>query len=465
MAFAYPKLRTPSCSANLASFIVELSFDEIPNHIVEKTKDTVLDTLGCAIAGATSDATSAALALVDELGGKPESTIIGSKKKTSCANAAFVNGIMAKCFDFDGPQIGGHNSPILVPLALALAERDKLSGREAIEAMVAGVEVMGRVAKALGPEHQVPHGFHTTSTCGVFGATAAAGKLLKLDKEKMTQALGIAGSCVGGTESYLQEGSWTNSFHCGKPAFNGIVCAILARNGFTGPKWIFEGIDGILQTYSPRGTTDPSMLTDGLRTKWYSGERFIGYKRYASCGSMHSCLDAFETLMTEKRIDPEEIVEVTSCSGFSNYKYNCTPPWRKVAPSSIVEGIFSMPFCMGILAYRKRLTVAQWLERGILEDEKIRSLARKVNCLVKYDSELHSVVRVDIRTTDGVVHSTSGTFRRPFTVQEFEAKFAMNNSVTGLLSRDGVEEMKKLLRRLDTLPDVDRIMTLLRIQD
>jgi 2-methylcitrate dehydratase PrpD len=318
------------------------------------------------------------------------------------------------------------------------------------------------VARALGPEHQVPHGFHTTATSGIFGATAAAGKLLKLDEGQMTQALGIAGSCVGGTEAYLQEGAWTNSLHCGKPASDGIACAILAQNGFTGPKWVFEGVDGILQTYSPRGTADPSMLTDGLGSKWYFGERFIGYKRYASCGSMHPCLDAFMELTEENSICPDEIVEVTTWSGFNNYKFNCTPPWRKVEPASTVEGIFSMPFCIGILAYRRRLTVAEWVEPNILTDARIRSLAKKVNCLVRYDHEPSTEVRVDIMTKSGKVHSTSGAFRRPLTLHELESKFAMNNSVSGLLNEDQLEEMKNLVYRLDSLPNLDEVTGLLR---
>ncbi len=452
---------TPSCSSKLAEFVANLSIDDIPTPVVEKAKVTVLDTIGCALSGFSSPATKAALGVVEQIGGRGEASIIGFKEKTSCMNAAFVNGIMSKCYDFDGPQIGGHNSPIMIPLTFALAERQNLSGKEVVEGIVAGIEVMGRVSKALGPEHQVPHGFHKTSTSGVFGAAASAGKMLKLNQKQMTDALGIAGSCVGGTDSYMQPGgAWTNSLHCGKPASDGILCAMLAQEGFTGPRWILEGIDGILQAYSPRGTTDAGALVDCLGVKWYFGERLVGYKRYACCGSMHPCLEAFGKLLFENGIDPDNIGEVTVWSGFSNYKFNCTPFESKVAPASVVEGIFSMPFCLGMLAYRREITPAQWVEEGVLKDGKILSLAKKVSCLVLYDAD-PGKIRVDIRTVDGRPYSLSGAFMMPFTFPELETKFLKNNSVTRILSDDEAEEVLRIVKKLDKLSDLKDIVDLL----
>ncbi len=435
--------------------------EDIPVPVVEKVKATVLDTIGCALAGFASQATKAALEVVEQTGGRREASIIGIEGKTSAANAAFVNGIMSKCYDFDGPQIGGHNSPIIIPLAFALAERENLSGRELIEGVVAGIEVMGRVSKALGPEHQVPHGFHKTSTSGIFGAAASAAKMLKLDQHQTTNALGIAGSCVGGIDAYMQPGgAWTNSLHCGKPAADGILCALLAQKGFTGPVWVFEGIDGVLQAYSPRGTTDAGALVDGPGVKWYFGESLVGYKRFASCGSMHPCLEAFSRLMLENGIAPEEIQEVTVWSGFSNYKFNCAPLESKVAPASVVEGIFSMPFCLGVLACRGEITPRQWVEEGLLKDEKILLLAKKVNCLVLYDVEPEKV-RVDIRTKDARGYSVSGIFKSVFTLAELEAKYAKNNSVTNILSGDEAHEVLRAVRKLDKLPSMTTIANLL----
>ena len=452
---------TPSCSSKLAEFVASLSIEDIPVQVVEKAKATVLDTIGCAIAGFGSQATRAALRAVGQIGGRGEASIIGIEEKTSATNAAFVNGIMSKCYDFDGPQIGGHNSPIVIPLTFALAERQNLSGKEVIVGIVAGIEVMGRVSKALGPEHQVPHGFHKTSTSGIFGAAASAGKMLRLNQMQMTHALGIAGSCVGGIDAYMQPGgAWTNALHCGKPASDGILCALLAQEGFTGPKWVLEGIDGVLQAYSPRGTTDAEALVDGLGVKWYFGENLVGYKRFACCGSMHPCLEAFNKLLLENRIDPDNISEVTLWSGFSNYKFNCTPPESKAAPASVVEGIFSMPFCLGMLAYREEITPVQWVEEGLLKDRKILSLAKKVNCLVLYDVEPEKI-RVDIQTVDGKLYSVSGAFNSPFTLTEFEAKFRKNNTVTNILGEDDIEEVFRIVRKLDKLSDLNYVADLL----
>lgn len=466
MVFSYPKMEIPSCSEKLAEFAVNLSIKDVPDYVVEKTKDTVLDTLGCAIAGRGSGATKSALNVIDQLGGKAESSIIGVKEKTSCSNAAFMNGIMSKCYDFDGGGAGGHSSPIMIPLALALAERDNLSGKDVIEGIVTGVEVMGRVAKALGPEHQVLHGFHTTATSGIFGAAAAAGKMLKLNKDQMTRALGIAGSCVSGTEAYLQDGAWTNCLHCGKPAADGILSAMLAKNGFTGERWILEGIDGILQVYSPRGTTEADMLIDGLGSKWYVGERYAGYKWYSSCGSMHPCLDVFSKIMSENQLNPDDITEVSTWSNFHNYKFNCTPPQRKVAPASIVEGIFSMPFCLGLIAYRKEVTPIQWAEKGILNDTKILSFAKKVNNLVWYDTKTSWYVKINVKTKDGKVYSANSDpdrayYSSPYTLEKLELKFKKNNYVTSILGEDEVKNIIKLIRKLDKLTDIIDIVDIL----
>jgi 2-methylcitrate dehydratase PrpD len=457
MSFSYPHLPDTSASTQLASFVSDLTFSDIPPTIVNKAKAALLDTIGCAIAGIDSEATRAALSVVRALGGTSESSILGYSEKTSSANAAFINAIMAKCYDFDGPQIGGHGSPIVIPVSLALTERATLSGQDLITGVVAGVEVMGRVAKALGPEHQVLHGFHRTATSGVFGAVATAGKLLNLENNQLVNAFGISGSCVGGTEAYLQPGgAWTNSLHCGKPAFDGILSAFLAQQGFTGPTWIFEGIDGILQTYVPHGTATPSALCDQLSTKWYFGETLIGFKRYASCGSMHPCLTAFQTLIQNHHIHPDDIREINIWGSFANYKFNCTPRASKLAPQSIIEGIFSLPFCLGLLAYRNAITPKQWADSTILSDSKILSLAQNVNCLVNYDSP---EVRVEVSTLDSS-YSLTGEFIQSFTFEELEQKFTANNAFSSHLSEAEVNDLIRLVKRLDRTEDLSELINL-----
>ena len=458
MSFKYPRLPDICATTQLASFVSDLTFSDIPRGVIEKAKVTLLDTIGCAIAGIDAEATRAALSVVRMLGGASVSSILGYSEKTSSANAAFINAIMAKSYDFDGPQIGGHGSPIMIPVSLALAEWLSLSGRDLITSIVAGVEVMGRVAEALGPEHQVLPGFHRTATSGVFGAVATAGKLLNLRKKQLANAFGISGSCVGGTEAYLQPGgAWTNSLHCGKPAFDGILSALLAQHDFTGPTWILEGIDGILQTYVPHGTANPSALLDQLSTKWYFGEELIGFKRYASCGSMHPCLTAFQALIQNHCIQPENIREINIWGSFANYKFNCTPRTSKLAPQSIIEGIFSLPFCLGLLAYRCAITPKQWSDSTILSDDKILSLAQKVNCLVNYDTP---EVRVDIRTQDSS-YSIRGEFIQSFTSKELEQKFTANNACVSHLSDVEVGDLIQLVRRIDRVKDLSELFNLL----
>lgn len=169
--------------------------------------------------------------------------------------AALANGVAAYALDFDDTVLTAmlHPSASIVSAAAALGEWLDSGGKELLTAIVAGYDVAVRIAEAINSPPAMPHhrkGFHPTSTCGVFGATAAACKLLGLSKTEVINALGIAGSLSSGLLEFFHNGMMTKRFHPGKAAHDGILAALLAQRGYTGPASVFEGRDGLFRAYS-----------------------------------------------------------------------------------------------------------------------------------------------------------------------------------------------------------------------
>jgi 2-methylcitrate dehydratase PrpD len=171
---------------------------------------------------------------------------------------------------------------------------------------------------------------------------------------------------------------------------------------------------------------------------------------------MHPCLTAFQTLIQNHHIHPDDIREINVWGSFANYKFNCTPRASKLAPQSIIEGIFSLPFCLGLLAYRNAITPKQWADSAILSDSKILSLAQNVNCLVNYDSP---EVRVEVSTLDSS-YSLTGEFIQSFTFEELEQKFTANNAFSSHLSEAEVNGLIQLVKRLDRTEDLSEFINL-----
>ena len=225
-----------------SEFAQGLTFQKIPAVVIEKTKDLMLDTLGICISSSRLDFGIAALNLVAAWGGTPESSLIGSKKKVPAQNAAFANGVLGHGQDFDDTHTESvvHPSACLVPVALAVGEKQGSSGKEVLTALVASLEVMiGIGMPALNRFHL--RGFHTTSICGTFASALVTAKLMGMDKERMVEALGISGSFTSGLLECIPSGSWAKRLHAGWAGLCGVVAAQLASTGYTGPKTVFEG--------------------------------------------------------------------------------------------------------------------------------------------------------------------------------------------------------------------------------
>ena len=223
-------------------------FQTPSGEVVRKAKQCLLDTVGAAIAGSRTAEAKVAKRIAPKLNPKKEATLIAGHGKVGVLEAAMANGIMSHALELDDGNryAQGHPGVATIPAVLALAEKEKMKGRDVIPAIVAGYEVFGRVGAGGNPSH-FNRGFHTTGTCGTFAAAAAAGRLLSLNESKMVSALGIAGSQAAGLFAFMADGTMTKTLHAGKAAKNGILAAYLAKEGFTGPAYILEDKRGFLQ--------------------------------------------------------------------------------------------------------------------------------------------------------------------------------------------------------------------------
>src|SRR5207248_3253126 len=227
----------------LANKIATLAAAALPDAVRRKCEDLLIDVAGLCVTARNEDYVKAALAGWDDEG---ICTAIGHARRLSAAGAAFVNGTAAHGEDFDDTFEGGpvHAGAVIVPAVLAACERHHADGPSALLGIAVGVEVICRLSVVV-PKAVHRAGFHPTAVFGAMAAAAAVGVALKLDRRQLVDALGIVGSMASGIIEYLAEGAWTKRMHAGWAAQSGLRAALLARNGFFGPRTVFEGVHGL----------------------------------------------------------------------------------------------------------------------------------------------------------------------------------------------------------------------------
>lgn len=362
-------------SEKLAEFVVGLQYSKIPTLVRDRAKMRILDFLGVALAGSQIASSKIMIEVSKELGGKEESTIIGEKVRVSCVNAALANGTMAHASDYDDDHRSAtmHPGSAVVPVVLALGERERCRGSVLIEAVIAGYEVICRVGDAfLGTQYH--EGFHPTGTCGVFGAAAAAAKILNLTPQETVWAFGVAGTQASGIEEWKTDGSWIKRMHPGKAAHSGILAALLARRGYTGPATVFEGKYGFLNAFSYERTYDTEKITGGL------GEVFIGhdtaFKPYPCCRFLHQVIDGVLDLVKSNRLKTEDIDGVKVKTFKVGIDTLMKPEERRYRPKTIVDAQFSIPFTVAAAIVRRSISLSEFTETSIRDPEILRVAAK-----------------------------------------------------------------------------------------
>src|SRR5580693_5640015 len=275
-----------TAAERLADHFVRLQFADIPQKLIDDSTTLTLDYLGVALAGSQTDSGRIAARFAAETGGRAEATLIGDGRSVPAVHGAFANAIASHSVELDDVDSLAlfHFSPPVVSAALAVAEREQASGKEFIAAVAAGCEMMARASAATNPSLR-DRGFHTTPTCGVFGAAIAAARLLKLDREATSSALGLAGAQASGLME-MYGPSMQKRFNPGPSARNGVTSALMAQLGFTGAATIFDGERGFCRAFSDH--VNLGELTQGLGESF---PVFMEYKPYSCARPIHNAID------------------------------------------------------------------------------------------------------------------------------------------------------------------------------
>jgi 2-methylcitrate dehydratase PrpD len=416
---------TESISERLAAG-VERARGEPSMAFRETAEKLLIDVAGLCVAARKSDYVGAALTAWESAG---NCTAIGHTRTLDSAGAAFVNGTAAHGEDFDDTFEGGpvHAGAVIVPAILAVAERERLPGRDALAGIAVGAEVMCR-ASLVAPKRIHKAGFHPTAVLGAVGAAAAVATALRLSKNQFVNALGIVGSMAGGIIEYLAEGAWTKRLHPGWAAQSGIRAADLARAGFVGPRTVLEGTHGLYQGFAHTTEGDWGKLLDGFGERWLATS--LAFKPYA-CGTMtQPYVDCARRLV--KRIHIENIVEIVCEVAEGTVHRLWEPLADKQRPPNAYAAKFSQPYCIAAGFVLGHAGLEAFTEERV-RDERLRALAAKVRYEIDpdnpYPDEFTGHVRV--RLQDGRILEERQAYLRggahqPLALADIEDKFRLN---------------------------------------
>ena len=369
----------------LSSFAADLRYEDLPVAVVERTKRLILDVMGIMIrARHDAESSSSLIAAVERLGlASGPCTVPGDSRTFAPTAAALVNGTLAHSLDFDDTHAESslHSSAPIVPAAFAAAELENASGKDLIAAVVAGFEIQIRLGLAIDPSDHYDRGFHPTATCGVFAAAAAAAKLLGAGASGIQNAFGIALSQAAGSMQFLADGAWTKRSHVGQAAQNGVICAVMAAEGFRGVREPFEGRAGFFASYASK--SDPARAVAGLGRTWETMR--LAVKPYPSCRYSHAAMDGLIALKDEHGIAAEDVEEIEIGLPETGWKIIGTPEADKRSPGSVVEGQFSMPFCAAVALREGGMVWDDYAK--YIGDEETLALARRVHTVVDERAE------------------------------------------------------------------------------
>jgi 2-methylcitrate dehydratase PrpD len=325
-----------SVARDLAGKILTVTNRDIPDAAKKWARTAILDTIGVALAGSVEESVRILNDLADM--GPGRCLILGGARRTHCLDAVLINATAAHALDFDDVNLtmGGHPSVPLVPAILALGEIEGASGGDAITAYVTGFETMARIGRAV-HFHHYEKGWHPTATIGIFGTVAAAARILKLDEARTATALGLAVSLAAGVKANF--GTMTKPLQVGMSARNGVMAALLARDGFTANPDAFEHDHGFFNVFNGPGTFDVARIMAEWADPFDIVATGVELKQFPCCGSTHSAIYCMLDLAREHGL---RAAEVTGIEVLTNPRR--LPHTNNPEPQTGLEAKFSLPY-------------------------------------------------------------------------------------------------------------------------
>jgi 2-methylcitrate dehydratase PrpD len=430
----------------LAQYAAALRYEDVPPQVRQRIKDCITDTVAVILFGGQLPWSQIIIAHAKRSGAGGRSTILGTGEATVHApSAALAHGAMAHAFEMDNltdPDSGSHPGASMVSSGLAVAQERGLGGRELVTAMTAGAEVMIRIGRAAKGTIE-SRGFHSPGTTGPFGAAVTAGKLMGIDAEKMTNALGIAGSTSAGLLEFAHSntGAMVKKLHLGRAGESGVLAASLASDGFTGPNTVLEGEAGYLRAFCVE--SDTAELTKGLGRDYASMS--IMMKRFACHITAHRPVEAMLDLKNEYKFSATDVASIAITGNQRMATVNNIP-----TPHDVLLAQYSIPFSVALSLYRNPID-PQSFDDNVARDPQILAMAARVTMLAadgQSRDNLASTVAVtlkDGRTLSRRVVDFSGTPERPLDRAGLKEKFMLQTK------RFPTAQMERLFDRLQDI--------------
>ncbi len=447
----------------LAEHVCHTTFEALPEHAVVSAKRDILDTLGAMLGGSVAPGIAALAGLVRGWGGREDSSVLVLGGKVPAPQAALVNASMGHALDFDDTfDRAGSIHPGTSTLAASFATsewRGNTSGRDLLLAVALGLDVACRLALAA----TVDRGWHRTAVIGIFGATAAAGKLLGLNVEQMVHAFGIAYSQAAGNRQCILDGALTKRLQAGQAASSAVLSVLLAREGFTGAQEVFAGRCGFFPMYQPEGY-NLEAITAELGTAFRGAE--LSFKPYPCGRGNHAtidvALDLYQRLDLASAEEGAEITEVTVTTDAPTYEAQFAPGSTKRRPTQVVEAQFSLPFLVATALTLGRVGISNVAR---VDHPAVLALSDRMQAEVRADAPA-GWARIMVRRTDGrsdclETTSPSGSPERPLSEAQLHAKFrdCAANAVR-TLPPEAVERAIHLVHHLAEATDATALIRL-----
>jgi 2-methylcitrate dehydratase PrpD len=447
----------------LADFVADATYESLPERVVDRVKIHTLDAFASGFAGARWPWTHMVLAMATEQGGVAEASAFGQQRGWNISQAALLNGVMISGFEADHSGHHAHTGATVTPAALAVAERERVSGRELLTTLAVASEVGCRIGVAQTRAVEDERGFHNPGVNGPYSASAAAGRLLGLDGEAQARAFGIAGSHSAGLIEYAWTGAMTKRLHLGRASQHGLESALLAAKGFTGPTTVIEGRYGLFNAFSP--TPRPERALAGLGEQWLLEETLI--KPYAAHGVTQAAITAAVNLKRQHDFDPTAIERVLVTS--TDHRV-VLPRFLDPSPTNHLGAQCSLPFTTAVALFRD-LDDPMEYDASVLDDARIRDLSSRITFDHRANADGQKMVEgtggqlelnvlIDGDTLTAQTGPHIGSIPNPASFTDIEDKF--HRFSRHLLEDEARVQIIEKIRHLETLSDASELIIAIR---
>ena len=463
----FPK--APGLTEYVSNFVTATKYEDIPQDVIELGKKSILDGLGLALAGSKAETGILCRQYLEKIGiCDAKTTVIGSASKTSPRFAAFVNGVSIHADDFDDTQLAVakdrvygllvHPTVPVLPAIFAIAEGGGVSGKEFMLAYHLGVEVECKIAEAISPRHY-QDGFHSTGTCGPFGAAAACAKLLRFEHSKILNAFGLVASLSGGLRENF--GTMTKPFQAGHAAESGVVSTELAALGWTAAEQILEADRGFFHAFG--GSYEPAAIMDRLGKPWTFVSPGVSLKPYPSGSLAHPAMTELARLIEANNIQAAQVEKVDVGAN-----HNMTTTLLHHQPKTGLNAKFSMEFCLAILLLERKAGLGEFSDK-IVHRADVQEMIHRINFYVDPEAEsagfdkMTSLLKIhlkDGRVITGRADFAKGSPANPMTSEEAATKFRGCAEYADW-PKVKAEKIIAFVKALDSAPDVSALSSLL----